>query len=85
MTLATSQLGTALCYASAIHLLFILLCSVQGYFNNGLRCCSENASQPRGTNLIVPDSQELLHPNISAKVIRKEQSIGINANKKERR
>ena len=54
MAVETSQVGTTLCYASAIHLLFIHLCSFHSYFNNGLRFVWENASQPRGTNLIVP-------------------------------
>jgi len=54
MAAEASQVGTELCYASAIHLLFIHLCAVQSYFNNGLRFVRENASQPRGTNLIVP-------------------------------
>ena len=48
MAVATSQLGTTLCYASAIHLLFIRLFSVQSYFNNGLGVFFlESASQPR--------------------------------------
>jgi hypothetical protein len=47
MAIAISQLGTTHCYASAIHLLFLNLCSVQSYFNNGLRFVWENASQPQ--------------------------------------
>jgi len=48
MAVATSQLGTTLCYASAIHLLFIRLFSVQSYFNNGMGVFFlESASQPR--------------------------------------
>jgi hypothetical protein len=59
MTVATSQLGTALCYVSAIHLLFILWCSVQNYFNNGLRFVWENASQPREQTSLFRRSRHL--------------------------
>jgi len=56
MAVEASQVGTALCYESAIHLLFIHLCSVQSYFNNGLRFVRENASQPREQTSLFPES-----------------------------
>jgi hypothetical protein len=56
---ATTQLGTALCYVSAIHLLFILWYYVQSYFNNGLRFVWENASQPREQTSLFRRSRHL--------------------------
>jgi len=62
------------CHSSAI---YIHLRSVQSYFNNGLRFVrGENASQPREQTSLFRRARRPLHPNISAKVIRNDQSIG---------
>jgi hypothetical protein len=61
MTVATSRLGTTLCYASAIHLLFIRLCAVQSYFNNGLRFAQENSSQAREQTSLFQGARHLFN------------------------
>lgn len=84
MMVAASLLGTALCYAFAIHLLFIHLCSVQSYFNNEQRFVWHNAGQTREQTSLFRRARNPLQANITAKVIRN-LVTGINGKRKEGR